>query len=63
MVDITKAHVEQDDVVSEKHAAPGITDAQRHNAVGYDEYLEAMDLEVSNKEVNCLQVKTSARVY
>lgn len=36
-------------IETQKHDA--IDDAGKKNAVGYDEYLEALDLEVSDKEV------------
>lgn len=51
MAEIAKTEVEAVDYVSQNGKTQEMTAAQRNNAVGYDEYLEAMELEVSDKEV------------
>jgi len=51
MADVTKAEVQTIDHVAQKSNVQRLDAAQRHNAVGYDEYLEAMGLEISDAEV------------
>jgi len=51
MAEITKHELEPDHISVTQKPNHNMTDAQRSNAVGYDEYLEAMDLEVTEKEV------------
>lgn len=51
MADIAKTEVEAVEYVSQNGKTQEMTAAQRNNAVGYDEYLEAIELEVSHKEV------------
>jgi len=51
MADVTKAEVEIIDHAGQKSSIQGLDAVQRQNAVGYDEYLEALGLEISEKEV------------
>jgi hypothetical protein len=51
MAEIAKKEVEAVDYVSQNGNPQEMTAAQRNNAVGYDDYLEALELEISDKEV------------
>lgn len=52
MADIERKGSDAVDNTIETKKPDGMDDAHKKNAVGYDEYLEALDLEVSDKEVH-----------
>lgn len=53
MADIERKGSDAVDNTIETKKGHELNEAEKQNAVGYDEYLEALDLEVSDKEVGC----------